>query len=155
MIATSLEESTSAERHQSVNGDCTSPGRATIETASTVADRSPRLQGAAGLVAHGQNEYVTSIIRRRTGLAGLLGDLSKTSQPAQPVLHLFRRFDATVACWGAEVSDPLTCVFILGCHADELPEPLLTVGRGVFAQLRGRDDAAADLQGHEAVVDLG
>jgi hypothetical protein len=30
-----------------------------------------------------------------------------------------------------------------------------TVGPGVFAELRGRDDLAVDLQGHGVVVDLG
>ena len=30
----------------------------------------------------------------------------------------------------------------------------VTVGHGVFAQLRGRDDAVADLQGHGIVVNL-
>jgi len=30
-----------------------------------------------------------------------------------------------------------------------------TVSRGLFAELRGRDEAAVDLQGHRVVVDLG
>ncbi len=71
----------SPEHHQSITGHCAPHERATIKTASTMADRSPRLQGAAGLVSHGQNEYVTSIIRRRAGLAGSLGDLAKMALP--------------------------------------------------------------------------
>jgi hypothetical protein len=31
----------------------------------------------------------------------------------------------------------------------------MSVGLAMFAELRGRDDAAVDLQGHEVVIDLG